>query len=55
MKLKVHDAEALAREERAWVCASCEVMIEEGRLDALCRTCEQYYKDIDAGVFEDDY
>jgi len=44
---------AIENEEvRSWKCASCDTMIEEeGK--RYCRTCADYWRDVDAGMFDD--
>ena len=43
---------AIADDERSWVCATCNTMIEVDG-EKYCRTCKMYWDDVKAGAFDD--
>lgn len=47
------EAEAEAAEVRGWVCQSCDTMIEDETLNTYCRSCAAYWRDVEAGLFDD--
>jgi hypothetical protein len=49
----LNEARAEDKEARSWKCESCTTLVEiEG---THCRTCAQYWEDVAAGVFDDEY
>lgn len=54
MKIAVHHALSEFEAERSWTCSWCDRMVEENRETArLCRQCQWYQEDLDAGIFGD--
>jgi predicted adenine nucleotide alpha hydrolase (AANH) superfamily ATPase len=44
-------AEAEYDEVRSWTCLTCDTMVEEE--GKHCRSCKQYWLDVESGVFEE--
>lgn len=50
--MKVRDAEQEAEEVRSWTCETCNTMIEDED-SKFCRSCREYWADVQSGMFED--
>jgi hypothetical protein len=39
-------------EARSWTCGSCDTLVEQDG-ERYCRSCAAYWRDVEAGVFDD--
>jgi hypothetical protein len=51
-KVRLPDAASEHAEATTWKCASCDRMVE-GDEGTYCMICDQYWRDVANGVFDD--